>query len=257
MKKILYIISVIVIFVGCAKKPAAPKGHNEHSDYKSLTRPGAYPNNRRPPQPHRQKGHFKTSGTVDVDNSSARLLSPSEIFEKLSSAVFKIHTSTGYQDFQGSGFFISNDGVAVSNYHVFKGTAVGYENVILSDGSVYKVTEVFHKSQEHDFIVFKVGVKRKVNYVKIANVIPKVGEKIYTIGSPRGLDNTFTSGEISQLRDNGKILQISAPIDHGSSGGVLLNCRGEAVGITSGGIDDSGANLNYALNIQLITPYIP
>lgn len=102
-----------------------------------------------------------------------------------------------------------------------------------------------------------VGVSRKVNYIKIANNTPKVGEKIYTIGSPRGLDNTFSSGEISQIRENGKILQISAPIDHGSSGGVLLNSKGEAVGITSGGIDDSGANLNYAWNIQLIKSYIP
>ena len=174
-----------------------------------------------------------------------------------SSAVFKIHTSTGYQGFQGSGFFISSNGIAVSNYHVFQGTAVGYEDIILSDGSTYKVTEVYHKSQENDFIIFKVGVGRKVNYVKIANNTPKVGEKIYTIGSPRGLDNTFSSGEISQIRENGKILQISAPIDHGSSGGVLLNSKGEAVGITSGGIDDSGANLNYAWNIQLIKPYIP
>ena len=102
-----------------------------------------------------------------------------------------------------------------------------------------------------------VGVSRKVNHIKIANNTPKVGEKIYTIGSPRGLDNTFSSGEISQIRENGKILQISAPIDHGSSGGVLLNSKGEAVGITSGGIDDSGANLNYAWNIQLIKSYIP
>ncbi len=184
-------------------------------------------------------------------------MSPTEIFERLSSAVFKIHTSTGYQGFQGSGFFISSDGIAVSNYHVFQGTAVGYEDIILSDGTRYKVTQVYHKSKENDFIIFRVGVNKKVNSIKIASSVPKVGEKIYTIGSPRGLDNTFSSGEVSQIRENGKILQISAPIDHGSSGGVLLNSRGEAVGITSGGIDDSGANLNYAWNINLVKPFIP
>ena len=119
------------------------------------------------------------------------------------------------------------------------------------------MTQVYHKSEADDFIIFKVGINGTVNHIKIAPSIPKIGEKIYTIGSPRGLDNTFSSGEISQIRDNGDILQISAPIDHGSSGGVLLNSRGEAVGITSGGIDDSGANLNYARNINLIKPYIP
>jgi serine protease Do len=259
MKKILYILFIITISVGCAQKPATPKGNNNYPVSSPSTRPGSYSNNGRPPLPHQQNGPSKQTGqTVETGNTtSGRVLSPSEIFEKLSSAVFKIHTSTGYQGFQGSGFFISSNGIAVSNYHVFQGTAVGYEDIILSDGSTYKVTEVYHKSQENDFIIFKVGVGRKVNYVKIANNTPKVGEKIYTIGSPRGLDNTFSSGEISQIRENGKILQISAPIDHGSSGGVLLNSKGEAVGITSGGIDDSGANLNYAWNIQLIKPYIP
>ena len=258
MQRILYILFVFIISAGCAQKPAVPNGNNIHSVSNHSLRPGSYPNNGRPPLPHQQKGSSQIGKTVKVSNSTnGKILSPSEIFEKLSSAVFKIHTSTGYQDFQGSGFFISSNGVAVSNYHVFQGTAVGYEDIILSDGSVYKVTEVYHKSEENDFIIFKVGVNRKVNYIKIANATPKVGEKIYTIGSPRGLDNTFSSGEISQIRDNSKILQISAPIDHGSSGGVLLNSKGEAVGITSGGIDDSGANLNYAWNILLIKPYIP
>lgn len=180
-------------------------------------------------------------------------MAPSEIFERYSPAVFKIHTSTGYEEFQGSGFFISSDGLAVSNYHVFRWTTIGYETIILSDGRTYKVTHVYHKDSEHDFIIFKVGI----NHIKIANITPKIGEKIYTIGSPRGLDNTFSSGEISQIRNNGDILQISAPIDHGSSGGALLNSQGEAIGITSGGIDDSGANLNYAINIKIIKPYIP
>lgn len=249
-----------MISVGCTQKPVPPKVNNNYPVSTPSARASSYPNNGRPPLPHQQNSPSNQTGgrTVKTGNSaSGRVLSPSEIFEKLSSAVFKIHTSTGYQGFQGSGFFISSNGIAVSNYHVFQGTAIGYEDIILSDGSTYKVTEVYHKSQENDFIIFKVGVGRKVNCVKIANNTPKVGEKIYTIGSPRGLDNTFSSGEISQIRENGKILQISAPIDHGSSGGVLLNSKGEAVGITSGGIDDSGANLNYAWNIQLIKPYIP
>lgn len=258
MKKIFYILLIIIISIGCAQKPAAPNGNNNRPVPGPDSRSGSYSNNGRPPLPHQQKSPTQTIRTVEVsDNTNGKVLSPSEIFEKLSSAVFKIHTSTGYQGFQGSGFFISNNGIAVSNYHVFQGTAVGYEDIILSDGRMYKVTEVYHKSEDNDFIIFKVGVNRKVNYITISNTTPKVGEKIYTIGSPRGLDNTFSSGEISQIRENSKILQISAPIDHGSSGGVLLNSRGEAVGITSGGIDDSGANLNYAWNINLIKPYIP
>lgn len=255
MKKFIYILIFALALVSCAQRPAVPKKGNGYPVSVPSTNSRGY-NSGRPPLPNQNPIKTKMGQELH-DITGSRTLTPSEIFERLSSAVFKIHTSTGYQGFQGSGFFISSNGVAVSNYHVFQGTAIGYEDIILSDGSMYKVKEVYYKSQKNDFIIFKVGVEKKVNFIKISNATPKVGEKIYTIGSPRGLDNTFSSGEISQLRDNGKILQISAPIDHGSSGGVLLNTKGEAVGITSGGIDDSGANLNYAWNINLIKPYIP
>lgn len=255
MKKFIYILIFASALISCAQKPAAPQKGNAHSTSVPSSNPSVY-NKGRPPLPNQNP--IRTDRKQELhDIADGRTLTPSEIFERLSSAVFKIHTSTGYQGFQGSGFFISSNGVAVSNYHVFQGTAIGYEDIILSDGSMYKVKEVYCKSQENDFIIFKVGIEKTVNFIKISNTTPKVGEKIYTIGSPRGLDNTFSSGEISQIRDSGKILQISAPIDHGSSGGVLLNAKGEAVGITSGGIDDSGANLNYAWNINLIKPFIP
>lgn len=254
MKKVMFLFAFTLI-IGCAKKPIAPRNTNSiivsvpSSNSRGCT-------NARPPLPSpKQTIQERKNKLHNVAND--RILTPSEIFEKFSSAVFKIHTSMGYQGFQGSGFFITANGIAVSNYHVFQGTTIGNEDIILSDGSMNKVTKVYYANQENDFIIFKVGVKENVNFIKISNLMPKIGEKIYTIGSPRGLDNTFSSGEISQIREKGKILQISAPIDHGSSGGVLLNNKGEAVGITSGGIDESGANLNYAINISLIKPYIP
>ena len=87
-------------------------------------------------------------------------------------------------------------------------------------------------------------------------VIGRLGEKVYAIGSPRGLENTFSSGEVSQWRDK-NLMQISALIDHGSSGGALINEYGEVVGITSGSFaDGSQANLNYAWSIDAIKSYI-
>ena len=85
---------------------------------------------------------------------------------------------------------------------------------------------------------------------------PKIGERVYAIGSPRGLENTFSSGEVSQWRDD-CLMQISVLIDHGSSGGALINEYGEAVGITSGTFyDGSQANLNYAWSIEVLRPYL-
>ena len=213
----------------------------------------------------RNKGEFhRSSSTVIIPSLEQKkikskqaisksiqshILEPTEIFKKYNSAVFMIYTTDGLGVFQGSGFFISENGVAVSNYHVFKGTAVGSEVIKLSDGRQCKISEVIAKSESEDYILFRIKghfVHRPVSHRK-----NNVGEKVYTIGSPRGLENTFSSGEISQIRDDNYI-QISCPIDHGSSGGVLINAYGEAIGITTGGHDESGANLNFAKNIKVL-----
>ena len=180
----------------------------------------------------------------------------SEIFRKYSNAVFMVFTSDGTNTYQGSGFFINSNGLAVSNYHVFKGTGIGAELIKLAgSNTTYKVVEVLQKSEKSDFILFRVNCSN-TNYIPIANHKPSVGEKIFAIGSPRGLENTFSSGEVSQWRDR-NLMQISALIDHGSSGGALINEYGEVVGITSGSFyDGSQANLNYAWSIDVVKPYI-
>lgn len=182
-------------------------------------------------------------------------LTASEVFEKFNSAVFMVFTSNGRSGFQGSGFFVNSNGLAVSNYHVFKGTGIGLESIKLSNGEKCKVRDVVAKDEDNDFILFYVDIAEACNYIPISNRTKKVGEKVYTIGSPRGLENTFSSGEISQFRGD-HIIQINAPIDHGSSGGALINEYGEVIGITSAGLDDSGANLNFAMDIDVIKPYI-
>ena len=213
----------------------------------------------------RNKGEFhRSSSTVIIPSLEQKkikskqaisksiqshILEPTEIFKKYNSAVFMIYTTDGSGVFQGSGFFISENGVAVSNYHVFKGTAVGSEVIKLSDGRQCKISEVIAKSESEDYILFR--IKGHFVHIPVSHRKNNVGEKVYTIGSPRGLENTFSSGEISQIRDDNYI-QISCPIDHGSSGGVLINAYGEAIGITTGGHDESGANLNFAKNIKVL-----
>ena len=213
----------------------------------------------------RNKGEFhRSSSTVIIPSLEQKkikskqaisksiqshILEPTEIFKKYNSAVFMIYTTDGLGVFQGSGFFISENGVAVSNYHVFKGTAVGSEVIKLSDGRQCKISEVIAKSASEDYILFR--IKGHFVHIPVSHRKNNVGEKVYTIGSPRGLENTFSSGEISQIRDDNYI-QISCPIDHGSSGGVLINAYGEAIGITTGGHDESGANLNFAKNIKVL-----
>jgi len=189
-------------------------------------------------------------------NSAKRVLSGQEIFKRYSAAVFMVYTSTGRRTFQGSGFFVSSDGLAVSNYHVFEGTNIGYERIVLSDGSLLKLGEVVIKDKDNDLMLFRVASNnKKFVYIPISHRQINVGEKVFAIGSPQGLENTFSSGEISQLRGN-NIIQINVPIDHGSSGGALMNEYGEVIGVTSGGYETSGANLNFAISIDPIRKYL-
>lgn len=179
-----------------------------------------------------------------------------EIFKKYNSAVFMVFTSDGEQAYQGSGFFVSASGIGISNYHVFEGTTIGYEQIKLSNNKIHQIKKIIARNKENDYIIFQVESNGSTfNYIPIDNNQPKVGEKVYAIGSPRGLENTFSSGEISQIRrDN--LIQINVPIDHGSSGGALIDEYGNVIGITMGGYDDSGANLNFAVNINVLIPFL-
>ena len=199
----------------------------------------------------------RTDTRAEIGNSRrGNKIEGSDVFRKYSNAVFMVFTSDGTNTYQGSGFFINSNGLAVSNYHVFKGTGIGAEVIKLAgSNTAYKVVEVLQKSENGDFILFRVNCSN-TNYIPIAKNKPSVGEKVFAIGSPRGLENTFSSGEVSQWRDK-NLMQISALIDHGSSGGALINEYGEVVGITSGSFyDGSQANLNYAWSIDVVKPYI-
>lgn len=149
---------------------------------------------------------------------------------------------------QGSGFFVNSSGLAVSNHHVFAGT--NRWQIKLSNGQYFNVSKVIAQSKEDDYIIFKVDLGFECNYIPVTNRMPSVGERVFAIGSPLGLENTLSSGEISQFR--GDSIQISVPIDHGSSGGALINEYGEVIGITTSGIDKSGANLNFAKDIRIL-----
>lgn len=191
-----------------------------------------------------------------TNKRSNKKLEGREVFDKYSTAVFMVFTSDGMNGYQGSGFFIDNEGLAVSNYHVFKGTGIGMEKIkLLGSDVAHNITEIIAKDEEEDFILFRVDCEN-TNYLPIASSKPQIGEKVFAIGSPRGLENTFSSGEVSQWRAK-NLMQINALIDHGSSGGALINEYGEAVGITSGSFyDGSQANLNYAWSIDVIKPYL-
>lgn len=243
-----FIISLLLCCIcSCAHK----SGHNKNKQkHENIT------NQHSLEQAETRDGERNITVSIVNNRGNKNKLDGSKIFAKYNRAVFMVFTSDGYNTYQGSGFFINQYGLAVSNYHVFKGTGIGKEAIKLSGSdNIYKVVEVIHSSETEDFILFRVDISNTY-FIPIAKYKPNVGEKVYAIGSPRGLENTFSSGEVSQWRDK-NLMQISALIDHGSSGGALINEYGEVVGITSGSFaDGSQANLNYAWSIDVIKPYI-
>lgn len=186
---------------------------------------------------------------IAKSNSKVKL-EPKEIYKCRTNAVFMIFTNNGEQAAQGSGFFISKDGIAISNYHVFKDTYKGLEVIKTVDGKKYQIKEVLGYSEKYDYIVFQIEGD-SFDYIPVNSHGIEIGDEVYAIGSPLGLENTMSSGLISQ-KHRDFLYQISVPIDHGSSGGALINKYGEAVGITTGGIDASTANLNFAIDIKVI-----
>jgi hypothetical protein len=152
----------------------------------------------------------------------------------------------------GSGFIVSN-GKIVTNYHVIEGAK--YATALTQGGVKYPIDGVFAHSGTHDLAVLSApGI---VGNMSISSSFPEVGEKIYAIGSPEGLSNSISEGIVSGLRNmNGvQMIQISAAISSGSSGGPVFSDNGSVIGVAVGTLT-SGQNLNFAIPTQLLIPLI-
>jgi uncharacterized protein (TIGR02145 family) len=153
----------------------------------------------------------------------------------------------------GSGFFISKD-VIVTNYHVIEGASKAY-CYANNSSTQYGIEGYLAVDKSVDLILLKVlGLNRTA--LKIATSIVTPGQKVYVIGSPKGLPASISDGIISGLRDfeGYKLIQITAPISPGSSGGPVLNANGEVIGVSVGQYKD-GQNLNFAIpksNLELL-----
>lgn len=151
----------------------------------------------------------------------------------------------------GSGFLVSQDGVIVTNYHVIKTGDVAV--VKFPDGTVLSVDGVLAADKVRDLAVIKIHGKNFRSLTLGNSDRVQIGEEIVAIGNPLGLELTVSNGILSGVRmvekEGGKLLQITAPISQGSSGGPLFNMAGEVVGITSMYFE-GGENLNFAIPVN-------
>jgi hypothetical protein len=154
---------------------------------------------------------------------------------------------------QGSGFVISEKGVIATNYHVVKSShsvliqfvnGKSYQEVSLIAGYPSNDLAILYIEEDGSFLPVILGNSDNL----------QIGEQILAIGNPYGFENTISDGLISGIREiaDFKLLQITAPVSPGSSGGALFNMQGEVIGITSIGSQWNAQNLNFAIPINIL-----
>jgi serine protease Do len=157
---------------------------------------------------------------------------------------------------EGSGFFISADGYAVTNSHVVdQATTV---QVTTDDGAAYDA-KVIGTDARTDLALIKVDGDKNFPYVKFAQDDPRIGDWVIAVGSPFGLAGTVTAGIISARgwdigsRPHDEYVQIDAPINKGNSGGPAFNVNGEVIGVNTAIFSPSGGSVGIGFDIPANT----
>ena len=209
---------------------------------------------------------------TDEENSTI------SIFENAKKSVVFISTKQRVRDYwtrnifsapsgTGSGLVWDSQGHVITNFHVIKGSSEA--TIRLEDGRDYKASLV-GVSPSHDLAVLKIIVTNQSPPpipIGESNDL-KVGQKVYAIGNPFGLDWTLTTGIVSALdrsisTDSGQniehLIQTDAAINPGNSGGPLLDSSGRLIGVNTAIYSPSGASagIGFAVPIDTINRVVP
>ena len=196
------------------------------------------------------------SGSRPVSHISTPSVSSESVIQQLSKATFQIE-SYGKQGNMlgiGSGFFIASSGIGTSNYHVFE-EGVKWKIIRCDNGKTYTIglNDIISYNKKIDYIIFNTPATNP-DYLSIASRIPKQGAEVFVYGNPRGLECTLSKGIVSAVRSidtKNDYIQVDAAISPGSSGGPIVNTKGEAIAITTMKIHDC-ENCNFGISTKLI-----
>jgi len=209
----------------------------------------------RPTPPARKPDVFDRAAEQMAKEAEARQLAmgkiktPADLYAWASPAVVRVVVRD--EKFKvlgfGSGFFVSADGLLVTNHHVIEGA--NFATILLSNNATLFVEGVAATDPKNDLALLKVN-GADLSFLSVdADLPPKVGARVYAIGNPKGMTNTLSEGLVSGLRKVGQqpaVIQTTAPISKGSSGGPLLTADGKVIGVTSAFLA-KGQNLNFAV----------
>jgi serine protease Do len=192
------------------------------------------------------------------------------VYDKVNPAVVTVRGDGGH----GSGFLISSDGYIVTNAHVVKGQPA-VVTVMMANGATEIAADVVgFATGGVDLALLKINRRGKtfptIQFGDASAV--RVGDSIYAIGTPlrESNHNTFTSGMISAIREDGQQIQHSAAINLGNSGGPLINDKGELIGVNTSvqvsrvfdadgeliGRNTGNIGISYAVSVDLVRKFI-
>jgi serine protease Do len=186
----------------------------------------------------------------------------SSLVKQIGEAVVQVRTPEGL----GSGFFINPEGYLITNFHVIEGeTELSVEVYHQNDGQLqrdtYKKVRIVAINKFHDLSLLKIEDTDapKFKYVTLGSSDAlNVGDSVFAIGSPLGLERTVTQGIISTKTrelEGDLYLQTSTQINPGNSGGPLFNLAGEVVGVTNMKIT-FGEGLGFAIPVELVRNFL-
>lgn len=191
-----------------------------------------------------------TPSTQSAPPTAHATLTPAQIAARALPAVVTMRTEQSL----GTGFVVRADGWIATNLHVVVGGP--RVKVTLRDGRELDVVEVLNASTDYDLALVRVEAKGLPTLNLGDSDAMRPGDSVVAIGNPMGLEDTVSNGLVSGRRkdDAGvEILQVSAPISPGSSGGPIINDRGEVIGIAEQ-VLVQGQNLNFAVPIRYLLP---
>jgi serine protease Do len=201
-------------------------------------------------------------GLFTLGNGRGKERSVRELARELGEAVVQVRTPGGL----GSGFFINADGHLITNFHVIEGeTRISVEVYHQRNGQLerhsYKDVRIVAMNKFADLALLKIedSDARPFKPVVLGNSDQlAVGERVFAIGSPMGLERTVTEGIVStktREMEGDLYIQTTTQINPGNSGGPLFNLRGEVVGVTNMKLLFS-EGLNFAIPVDMVTYFL-
>jgi formylglycine-generating enzyme required for sulfatase activity len=149
----------------------------------------------------------------------------------------------------GSGFFVRPDVVA-TNHHVIEGASRGYAKIVGQERQ-YEVQGVVAADADHDLALIKIKTASAPTLKLGDDSAVAIGDRVYVAGNPRGMEGSLSDGIVGAIRiEKGRrLIQITAPISPGSSGGPVLDAQGRVIGIAVGTLRNA-QNLNFAVAVS-------